>query len=158
MIIRGLYKLKDAFFDDYPDPYLKSNKNENRPCYFCFSEESTGLLWMIPLSTQVDKYGRIIKSRLEKNKPCDILHIAKLDDGKESVFLIQDMFPTVDSYILDEYTVNGNILRVTSDALADAIERKAKTVLILIRKGVRFIHTQPDVLAIEADLLAKRNY
>ena len=150
---RGIYKIRDEFFSDFPDPYLKTNKNENRPCYYCLMEQSTGLLWMIPLSKQIDKYKAIIKNKLKNKKPCDILHVAKLDDGRESAFLIQDMFPTIESYIAGEYTINGTILAVTSDALASVLERKAKTVLLLIRKGVRFLNTQPNVLSIEKDLL-----
>ena len=58
MIIRGIYKIKDQFFDDFPDPYLKTNKEENRPCYFCFVEESTGLFWMIPMYKREQHYHR----------------------------------------------------------------------------------------------------
>ena len=42
-------------------------------------------------------------------KPCDILHIVKLDDSRESVFLIQDMFPITEEYIEREYTIAGNL-------------------------------------------------
>ena len=54
---------------------------------------------MIPLSSRVDKYRRIIEKKEHSGKRCDILHIAKLDNDKESVFLIQDMFPVTAQYI-----------------------------------------------------------
>ena len=66
------------------DPYLKSNKEGNRPHYYCFKEDATGVYWMIPLSIRAEKYGKIIENKEKTGKPCDILH---------SVFLIQDMFP-----------------------------------------------------------------
>ena len=31
---RGFYVIKDQFFVDFPDPYLKGNKGEHRPHYF----------------------------------------------------------------------------------------------------------------------------
>jgi hypothetical protein len=155
MVSRGFYKIKDAFFNDFPDDYLKTNNNENRPCYFCFIDMSTGLSWMIPMSKQIDKYKALIKKRCELKKPCDIVHVARLDNGKESVFLIQDMFPITDEYVSGDYTFNGTLLRVTSDALASTIEHKARTILGLIRKGIRLQAIQPDVLRIERELLNK---
>ena len=73
------------------DSYLKGNKDANRPHYYCFKEETTGLFWMIPLSSRIDKYRKIINKKIANGKPCDILHIMKLDNNKESVFLIQDI-------------------------------------------------------------------
>jgi len=153
MIERGFYKIKDSYFIDFPDEYLKDNKNEKRPCYFCFIDKKTNLAWMIPMSKQVKKYENIIEHRKLNNKPCDIIHVGKLDTGHKGVFLIQDMFPIIDSYIADEYTVNGNILQVTSESLALEVERKSKRILNLIHKDIKLQPKQPDVLKIETKLL-----
>lgn len=48
---------------------------------------------MIPLSSRVEKYKRIVEKKEKSGRSCDILHIVKSDDSRESVFLIQDMFP-----------------------------------------------------------------
>ena len=32
----GFYIIKDSFFDDVADPYLKGNKEGNRPHYYCY--------------------------------------------------------------------------------------------------------------------------
>ena len=154
---RGIYKIKEQFFEDFPDENLKENKGENRPCYYCFRDVKSDLLWMIPMSNQIEKYKRIIEERQKKNKPCDILHVAKLDNGRESAFLIQDIFPVSEKYILSEYTFNGNALTITSDALAETIEHKAKTILLLIRKGLKLLNTQADILKIEKELLSILN-
>lgn len=87
----GFYIIKDKFFEDMPDPYLKGNKAGNRPYYYCFEDNATGIYWMIPLSSRIDKFRKIIDKKEQSGKPCDILHIVKLDDSRESVFLIQDM-------------------------------------------------------------------
>lgn len=87
--------------------------------------------------------------RKEKaGKPCDILHIVKLDNGRESAFLIQDMFPITEEYIEREYTIAGNHLMLTSEHTAREIEQKARKVIGMLKRGVKFTPTQPDVMTI----------
>lgn len=144
----GFYFIKDSFFEEMADPYLKWNKAESRPHYYCFEDEATGIYWMIPLSSRIDKYKRIMEKKKLAGKPCDILHIVKLDDKKESVFLIQDMFPIMEKYIEREYTIGGNHLMLTSEHNIKEIERKARKVMGMLKHGVKFTPTQPDVMAI----------
>ena len=142
---RGFYIIKDEFFNEMGDPYLKGNKEENRPHYYCLTENKTGLIWMIPLSGRVDKYRKIIEKRKKEKRPCDILHIVKLDDNKESVFLIQDMFPITEQYIEREYTISKNHLILTSDRIAKEIERKAKKIIGIINRGKKLLPTQINI-------------
>ncbi len=155
MVERGFYIIKDRFFKEMNDPYLKGNKEANRPHYYCFKEEKTGLYWMIPLSSRIDKYKRIINKKTSKGRQCDILHIMKLDNGKESAFLIQDMFPITDEYIERTYTIANNHLTITSEHSAREIEKKAKKVMIMLKRGVKFTPTQPDINKIINKLLLK---
>lgn len=155
MVERGFYIIKDRFFKEMNDPYLKGNKEANRPHYYCFKEEKTGLYWMIPLSSRIDKYKRIINKKTSKGRQCDILHIMKLDNGKESAFLIQDMFPITDEYIERTYTIANNHLTITSEHSAREIEKKAKKVMIVLKRGVKFTPTQPDINKIINKLLLK---
>ena len=120
----GFYIIKDQFFEDMNDPYLKGNKSH----YYCFEDSTTGIYWMIPLSSHIEKYRRIMQKKEQAGKPCDIIHIVKLDDSCESAFLIQDMFPITDEYIEREYTISGNQLLLTSNHVAKEIEQKAKRV------------------------------
>ena len=103
---------------------------------------------MIPLSSRVDKYRRIMEKKEKAGKPCDILHIAKLDNSRESAFLIQDMFPITEEYIEREYTIAGNHLMLTSEHTAREIEQKARKVMGMLKRGIKFTPTQPDVIAI----------
>ena len=144
----GFYVIKDQFFIDAADPYLKGNKDENRPHYYCFKDSKDGIYWVIPLSSKVEKYRRIIESRIAAGKACDTLHIAKLDNGRENVFLLQDMFPITDEYVEREYTIAGNHLMLTSEHVVDEIERKARRVVGLLRRGVKCTPTQPNINAI----------
>ena len=151
----GFYIIKDKFFEDMPDPYLKGNKAGNRPHFYCFEESTTGIYWMIPLSSKVDKFKRMIEQKEKAGKPCDILHIVKLDDDRESVFLIQDMFPITENYIEREYTIAGNHLMLTSEHVAKEIEQKARKVVGMLKRGVKFMPTQPDVISILNKLTQK---
>lgn len=144
----GFYIINEQFFTDMADQYLKGNKQGNRPHYYCFQDDTSGIYWMIPLSSKVDKFRRIMEQRKSNGKPCDTLHIIKLDDGRENVFLIQDMFPISEPYIEREYTIAGNHLRLTSEREISVLEKKARKVLKLIRHGVKLLPTQPDVMRI----------
>lgn len=143
----GFYVIKDDFFIDMNDPNLKGNKRGNRPHYYCF-KDSDNIFWMIPLSSQIEKYKNIIEKREKSNASCDILHIVKLDNDKESAFLIQDMFPITNKYIQREYTIAGNHLMLTSEHEAKSIEKKARKVLALLKRGIKFTPTQPNILSI----------
>lgn len=55
----GFYIIKDSFFDDMDEPYLKGNKKGNRSYCYCFEDATSGLYWMILLSSRIDKYKKI---------------------------------------------------------------------------------------------------
>ncbi len=65
----GFYIIKDEFFEDMSDPYLKGNKDGNRPHYYCLEDRNAGIYWMIPLSSRIDKYTRIIDKKEKAGKP-----------------------------------------------------------------------------------------
>ena len=89
-----------------------------------------------------------MEKKKKAGKPCDILHIVKLDDSRESAFLIQDMFPITEEYIEREYTIAGNHLMLTSEHTAREIEQRAKKIMGMLKRGIKFTPTQPDVMTI----------
>lgn len=121
-----------------------------------------GIYWMIPLSSRIDKYKKIIDEKQKAGKQCDIIYIVKLDDGRESAFLIQDMFPITDEYIEREYSIAGNHLMLTSEHTVRQLERKARKVMGMLKRGLKFIPTQPNVTVILEELrqreLRKKGY
>lgn len=127
----GFYVVKNSYFDYINDPFLKWNK-----------------YWFIPMSSKVEKYEKIINRRKEKNKSCDILHIAKLDNNRKSVFLIQDMFPIANEYIERQYTIGKTHFRVTSEALSIEVDKKARTILALLKKGIKLTPQSHDIMKI----------
>ena len=155
------YFISDKYFEDYPDPLLSRNKakmadgKHNRPCFFAFKDEQTGLFWMIPISAQSEKYRALYQKKLQKYKRCDTIAFGEVL-GYDSIFLIQNMCPVTSDYILEEYYHTGTNTPVRIDERIErVIVEKAKRVLALQHNGVNLI--LPDVLAIEKKLLECQN-
>lgn len=145
------YTIRDSYFETFNDPYLKGNKEDNRPYYYGI-EDKEGIYWMIPLSSKVEKYESIIQRKVTEHKPCDVLHIDVVA-GKKSVFVIQDMFPITEEYIERYYTINNEPLKLVKEKQIKRIEKKAKKVLVLIKQGRKLLKTSPNVRRIYEQLL-----
>ena len=154
------YYLTDQYFIDFPDPYLMQNKEtingqaHDRPCFYAFQEQSTGLFWMIPFSSQVTKFRKIYNDKIQKYHRCDTIAFGKIL-GHEKAFLIQNMCPVSQKYIKNEYLDSSNQQPVRIDGgFEKQLVSKASRVLLLQRKGIKIIF--PDVLAIEQKLLSQQ--
>ena len=53
-----VYHIKDEYFTKANDPNLMQNKENGnyRPTFYCMRDEKTSLLWLVPLSSRVEKY------------------------------------------------------------------------------------------------------
>ena len=63
----GFYIIKDKFFEDMSDPYLKGNKAGNRPHYYCFEDTGTGIYCRpvgIPLESLSEKREKLWRRHL----------------------------------------------------------------------------------------------
>lgn len=58
------------------------------------------------------------------------------------------MFPITEEYIEREYTITGNQLMLPSEHTAREIEQKARKIMGMLKRGIKFIPTQPDVMSI----------
>lgn len=67
----------------------------------------------------------------------------------------KDMFPITDEYIERDYTIAGNHLMLTSEHTVKEIEQKARKVMGMLKRGVKFTPTQPDVRKIIEKLAEK---
>lgn len=154
-IAYGLYIIDEQYYTDFPDPYLKRTKAKDRPTCYCMPGDVPGIYWMIPLSSQIQKYENLMQKRTSQRKPNDIVHIIELA-GKKSAFAIGDIFPVTEEYICREFTIAGIHVVLMDNKDKKDIETKAKKILELIRRGITYSPTQADVLAIERSLLMKR--
>lgn len=148
-----LYFIKDEFFDHIDKEYLKANKKTTqRPHYYAFRDISTNLLWVIPCSTQIDKYKNIIQEKKENHKKHDHIKIIKVN-GIEQAFLFQDMFPIIEKYILNPYIKQDVFMEIKDTKKLADIEKNAKNIINLMRRGVKFTPTQPNIMRIEKILI-----
>lgn len=53
-----------------------------------------------------------------------------------------------EKYIEREYTIGGNHLLLTSEHTVNEIQQKARKVMGMLKRGVKFTPTQPDIMAI----------
>lgn len=148
-----MYFIKDAFFDFIGDKYLKANKADTqRPHYYAFKDSKTNLLWVIPCSSKIDKYKDIIQQKINKNKKHDHIQIIKVN-GIEQAFLFQDMFPITEKYIMNPYIKQNSFMQIKDKKKLLFIESNAMKIINLMRHGVKFTPTQPDVIRIEQMLI-----
>lgn len=153
LITGNMYFVKDSFFELINDPYLMMNHpSTKRPHYYAFKDRHTDLYWLIPCSSKIEKYERILAQRKKYGRPTDTIKIVKIW-GKKSALLLQDMFPISEKYIYGPYIRKGKIVGVTDDKVMQEIETAANHVVNMIRAGIRFCPYQPNVMRIEKILL-----
>ena len=74
MDVGHFYYLNDQYFIDFPDPQLMQNKEtingqlHDRPCFYAFQDDNTGLYWMIPFSSRVSKFTGIYNKKIRPQK------------------------------------------------------------------------------------------
>lgn len=150
-----LYFVSNNFFDLVDDDYLKRNKDTtSRPHYFPFEDTKTGLLWLIPCSSRIEKYEKIIEDRKSKNKPHNHIQIITVS-GKKQAFLFQDMFPVLPEYIDKPYISKTGPYELKDVKKIAEINKNATKIIKLLRLGIRFTATQPDIIKIEQIMLEK---
>lgn len=150
------YFISDQYYVDFPDPYLMQNHEEengkahNRPCFYAIKDTETQLLWMVPISSQIDKYKKIAANKVEKFGRCDTIVFCDVA-GIERAFLLQNMFPVSEKYISNIYlnVRTRKPVRLTFENQS-TILRAFRKVYARMRRGMKLVF--PDVLAIEAKL------
>ena len=152
------YFINDQYFLDFPDPFLMQNKEvingqeHNRPCFYAFEDSRyKSLYWMIPFSSQTNKFHKIYQNKIAKYGKCDTIVFGTVL-GHEKAFLIQNMCPTSSKYIKNIYldAVTNQPVRI-SGVLESELISKAKRVLALQRQGKKLIF--PNILKIEAEII-----
>lgn len=154
LVEHGLYTVKDRYFTEFGTGHWVDNKQEGRPYYYLF-QDTDGVAWMIPISSQVDNYKRKIE-REEKKRGAGqcIYYCIGLVASKERAFLIGDMFPVDERYIKAPYRIMSNHYISQNKRLNAALRRKATKFLRLVEQDV--IHSRNDIMGIKQELMADR--
>ena len=146
-ILQGYaYHIKDSYFELVNDDNLMQNKEKGsyRPTLYCIKDLYTQLLWMVPITSQYEKYATIRNKILNSGKSCRGIILGEFD-GQQAAFLIQNMFPITEEYIDHIHTKNGNPIPVKKD-LQKVIKKNVKSLLALNARGIKVTFTDIDRL------------
>ncbi len=140
------YFLKDIYSDKYSFKGVMPNKPQDndgnvhgRPYYYSMQDdENPQIMWMIPISSKVEKYQRICDEKFNKyHRKYDGIAFGNIR-GQKRAFLVQNMCPVISQYIDDTYLdSNTNLPIVLSEKTAFYIESKAKKMINLSKRGKR---------------------
>ena len=145
------YHIKDEFFDLVQDKYLMGNKESGnyRPHFYAIQDKKNqALYWMIPISSQSEKYKVIVEKKKRKYGKCNTIIIGKFA-GKENAFLIQNAFPIIAEFFDHIHTVKNKPVTVHNE-LNRILTENLREVLALHKRGINLIYT--DIAKIKMDM------
>lgn len=143
------YHIKDDFFNLIQDKHLMSNKENGnyRPHFYAIQDKKNPrLYWMIPISSQAEKYKAIIEKKKKKYGKCNTIVIGKFA-GKENAFLIQNTFPVIEKYFDHVHTIQEKPVTIHKE-LNRLLTENLGEVLAMYNRGIKLTFT--DILAIKA--------
>ena len=143
------YFINDEFFNIIDESLLCLNKRDGnkRPCYYCFKDsKSQEIFWFLPISSKVEKYKKIYQEKKQRYGKVDNIVLGYVE-GEERAFLIQNMFPTLEKYIIEKYIKQKRDVIVNKE-LRIELKRKANKILNLVEKGYRNL-VFPDIIKIK---------
>ncbi len=104
------YFIKDKFYEKFRhEEHLMRQDGHlgSRPTYFCSRFPHSPIMWMVPMSTKVNKYREWRERCIAKYGRCDTIIIGQCENG-ERAFLLQNMFPVTPEYISHEFRGANN--------------------------------------------------
>ncbi len=146
-----VYHINDVYFEKVQDDKLMQNKENGtyRPTFFCMRDEKTSLLWMVPMSTRVEKFQAIHDKQVARYGKCLTIVMGEYDN-RRSVFLLQNMFPILPCYLDHIHTRNGNPVPVKHSIQLE-VKSKLKQIRRLTTRGNKIVF--PDILRLEKLML-----
>lgn len=136
------YHIRDEFFDLVQDKYLMSNKEQGnyRPHYYAIQDKKNPkIYWMIPISSQADKYKGIIEKKKKRYDKCNTIVIG-LFAGKENAFLIQNAFPVIEKYFDHIHTIQEQPVTIHKK-LDKLLVENLNEVLAMYNRGIKLTFT-----------------
>ena len=122
-----------------------------RPTFYCLRENKTSLLWMVPLSSRVEKFKAIHDKQVAKYGKCLTIVLGEFD-GKEAAFLLQNMFPIREYYLDHIHTRNNNPVPV-KHSIHREVTTRMKKIRQLHSRGKKVVF--PDIDRLEQIMLAE---
>ena len=96
------YFLSDEYCNKFSNYGVMANKETNsdgfhrRPCFYAIQDiQNLNIYWMIPISSQIEKYQKILDQKLKRYKIYDGLEFGYVQ-GREAAFLLQNICPVTE--------------------------------------------------------------
>lgn len=147
------YFLSDEYCEKFKYYGVMSNKEASvdglhrRPCFYSVVDcRNPDIYWMIPISSQVDKYRRILNNKLKKYKVYDGLEFGYVQ-GREAAFLLQNICPVKKEHVVEEYTNEsiGKSVQIPND-LKRKLNAKARKIMNKYYDGTKIVITDLDYI------------
>ena len=151
MDIGSLVFIDDSFYERFKNYGLLNNKDSdedgehNRPCCYLFAckENENDIYWVIPVSSQVEKYKGEYKKSINKYGICDNISFGYIL-GKKYAFLPQNLFPVTKRYIKNLYIdKNTSTPIIMPKKLMSELNAKARKKIRYNQKGKPFGMSKP---------------
>lgn len=147
------YFLSDEYCNRFSKHGVMTNKEttsnglHRRPCFYAIQDiKNENIYWMIPISSQIEKYRDLLEEKLKRYKVYDGLEFGYVQ-GREAAFLLQNICPVTEKYIaekyIDEHT--GKDVSIPND-LMRKIDAKAKKIMNKYYQGTKIVMTDLDYI------------
>ncbi len=123
---------------------LLLGEDERECCFKQCLAYYDGKGWMIPISSQADKYKGIIEKKKKRYGKCNTIVIG-LFAGKENAFLIQNAFPVIQKYFDHIHTIQKQPVTIHKK-LDKVLVENLNEVLAMHNRGIKLTFT--DITAI----------
>lgn len=147
-VVEGyFYHMKDCFFDDVLDDKLMRNKEDGhyRPhCLAIRDRHNDGIIWMVPVSTKVQKYRIHYDKQVRRYGRCTKIVLAQCG-GVDAAYLIQNAFPTI-PYYLDHIHIKDGCPVASHKGTMNEVARCLRGNLSLHRRGAKLFFTDIDAI------------
>ena len=136
-----VYHIKDEYFQRAKDDKLMRNKEHGgyRPALLCFQDETTGILWFVPLSSQVEKYRSKYLESKKRYGNCLTIELGQYG-GREAAFLLQNLFPVLPSDLDHIHRMDGEP-RPVKHAILKKIRANFKRIREITKRGKKVTFT-----------------
>ena len=147
------YFLTDDYCEKFKNHGVMSNKESvgsqvhRRPCFYSIPDpQNENIFWMIPISSQIDKYNNILQEKLRKYKNYDGLEFGYVQ-GRRAAFLLQNICPVKNEHVVEEYIneSTGSSVSIPND-LKRRLNAKARKIINLYYRGTRIVITDLDYI------------
>lgn len=153
MIKGNFYFLSDEYCNKFSKHGVMANKETSsdgihrRPCFYAVEDiKNPNIFWMIPISSQIAKYSKILNQKLKRYPVYDGLEFGYVQ-GREAAFLLQNICPVTEKYIVEKYIDErtGKDVSIPND-LKRKIDAKAKKIMNKYYKGTKIVITDLDYI------------